>query len=102
MWRWPKCLKLQGTNGLGGLPVSQDETSVSKRQTAGPSGGRRCVFLQSDVVALQLSIEGSAADAKHLARQSFVAAHLVEYALDGGALQLLQVAIGNGSSDRQS
>src|SRR5579864_6926487 len=45
----------------------------------------------ADVVALQLAIQGRAADAQHLPGQGFVAFDLLKNALDGGALDIFQV-----------
>src|SRR5713226_502587 len=53
-------------------------------------GGR--LIAAADVVALQLAIEGGAADAEHLAGQGFVPFDLGKDPLDGGALDIFQVS----------
>src|SRR6202521_5969147 len=52
---------------------------------------RRLLARSSDVVSLQLAIEGGAADAQHLAGQSLVSVDLRKNALDGCALDIFQV-----------
>src|SRR5438477_9220144 len=53
---------------------------------------RRGHSQSTDVVALELAVQGRAADAQHLARKLFVALHLREDAFDRHALQMLQMS----------
>ena len=45
----------------------------------------------ADVVALELAVEGGAADAEHLAGHGLVAFHLLEHALDGGPFDVFEI-----------
>ena len=58
------------------------------------SGWTLRFFSPTDVIALQLPVEGGAADAEHFAGESLVTIHLCEDALDGGALDILEVGGG--------
>src|SRR5581483_785275 len=78
-------------------PASHNDTRQTLLDLLAP---RRNVLLRADVVAFQLSVQRCAADSEHLAGHNLIAIHLFENALDGGALDCLEIAGGAGTVGR--
>src|SRR5579859_1989397 len=71
--------------------MSIQETRVRAASLQRVGRGTRSGSAHADVVALELAVEGSAADPEHASGKRFVAVDLLEDTLDGGPLDIFKV-----------
>ena len=74
-------------------PASSTASRAGREADATTTAGleRSRHFPAADVVTLELAIERCPADAQHFSGEGFVAFHLFEDSLDGGALDVLEI-----------
>src|SRR5579862_5511588 len=84
-----------------GVPAPGPKNRLRQRQSSGllQSLGGSCQAVPRDVVALELAIQGRAADAEHLAGEGLVSFDLFKNALNGGAFDIFKVGGRDGTSE---